>query len=169
MILLLFKYGTVRHTQHFKTPYQHNLVSYYVPQPEDVKEAHKDILERARARGLLGGKKKSKKHVELAAETEEVESGDDDKLLERRVKRPPRKLRTANSFSTNHHHNTSIVKSQIDAKPKMIHRATKSSPTLTAKSHIQRVKELADPLDKKEKPLKVAEHVKVVKHPAPFR
>ncbi|XP_052276864.1 putative methyltransferase NSUN7 isoform X1 [Dreissena polymorpha] len=144
-------------------------VAVITREPEDVKEAHKDILERARAQGLLGGKKKTKKPAEHEAETEVATSGDDDKLLERRVKHAPRKLRTANSFSTNFNHAASIVKSQIYTKPKTPHRHTKSLPTLTAKSHIQRVKELADPLDKKEKPLKVAEHVKVVKHPAPFR
>ncbi|WAQ99050.1 NSUN7-like protein, partial [Mya arenaria] len=148
-------------------------VAVITREPEDIKEAHKDVLERARARGLLGGKKKSKKPSEEEVEEAEDSPGEDDKLLERRVKRAPRKLRQANSFPLNlPHYNkpsaSSIVRSQIYAKPKGVQRATRSTPAINHKGHIQRVKELANPHEKKEKNPVVAEHVKVVKHPAPF-
>ncbi|KAL4229770.1 hypothetical protein ACF0H5_010161 [Mactra antiquata] len=147
-------------------------VAVITREPEDIKEANKDLLERARARGLLGGKKKPKKQIE--AETpvtnNEVEV-EEEKLLEKRVKRAPRKLRTtqSNTIGFNYHKpsGTSVVKAQINSHTKVGAR-TKSTPILN-KIHASKLRPLAEPLEKKEKTPKVAEHVKVVKHPAPFR
>lgn len=126
-------------------------------------------MERARARGLLGGKKKPKKTPELE------QNGDvgieEEKLLEKRVKRAPRKLRStqSNPISFNYHKpsGTSVVRAQIHSPPKVGTR-TKSTPLLQ-RIHASKLRPLAEPLEKKEKQLKIAEHVKVVKHPAPFR
>lgn len=123
---------------------------------------------------MLGGKKKQKK----VSDTEPVENGieekepEEEKLLEKRVKRSPRRIRPTHSFQTyTKPVGTSIVRSQILAgSPKSVSRATKSTPAVNIRSHlISRFRPLAAPQEKKEKPVKVAEHVKVVKHPAPFR
>jgi hypothetical protein len=138
-------------------------------QPEDIKEAHKDILERARAKGLLGGKKKQKKAVEPEPVVNgEVETEpEDEKLLEKRVKHSPRKLRTTQSHPGNFNYSRtsaiSVVRTRIHGG-----RAAKSTASISI-SHVPRLRPLTEPLEKKEKPVKVAEHVKVVKHPAPFR
>lgn len=142
-----------------------------------MKEANRDILERARKNGLLGGKKK-KKPIEVEPEPNgvpEEKEPEEEKLLEKRVKRSPRKLRSTKSYPANFQpytkpSATSIVRSQIlSGSLKSANRATKSSPAVNVKSHLPRFRPLAAPTEKKEKPNKVAEHVRVVKHPAPFR
>ncbi|XP_060576770.1 putative methyltransferase NSUN7 isoform X2 [Ruditapes philippinarum] len=149
-------------------------VAVITREPEDIKEANKDILERARAKGLLGGKKKQKKAVEPEVIANgDAEEGDDEKLLERRVKRSPRKLRPTQSYPADFNYSkpsaVSIVKAQINsANPIQGHRATKSSAAIGARPRVPRLRPLAEPIEKKDKPLKVSEHVKVVKHPAPF-
>lgn len=145
-------------------------------QPEDIKEANRDILERARKNGLLGGKKKQKKVVDQEpGQVPEEKEPEEEKLLERRVKRAPRKLRQTQSYPVNFMpytkpSATSIVRSQIlSGTPKSATRATKSNPAFGIRAHAARLRPLAAPVEKREKPIKVAEHVKVVKHPAPFR
>jgi len=143
-----------------------------------VKEANRDVLERARKNGLLGGKKKSKKHVDTEptpSSSEEKES-EEDKLLEKRHKRAPRKLHQSQSHPVTFQpytkpSATSIIRSQIlsGGVYKSPSRATKSNPSVGIKAHASRLRPLAQPNEKKEKPKMVAEHIKVVRHPAPFR
>lgn len=150
-------------------------VAVITREPEDIKEAHKDILERARAKGLLGGKKKKEKKV---AEPEPMINGEaevkpeEEKLLEKRVKRAPRRLRATQSQPTDFHYTkpsaTSVIRAEINASAKGVHRATKSSGAVS-RTRVPRLRILTEPAEKKEKPIKVAEHMKVVKHPAPFR
>ncbi|XP_045204009.2 putative methyltransferase NSUN7 isoform X2 [Mercenaria mercenaria] len=149
-------------------------VAVITREPEDVKEANKDILERARAKGLLGGKKKPKKvaEVEPIINDKVEEEADDEKLLDKRVKRAARKLRPTQSYPADFGYTkpsaTSIVKAHINSSPKIGHRATKSTAAIGAKSRVPKLRPLTEPVEKKEKPLKISEHVKVVKHPAPF-
>ena len=151
---------------------------YIFLKPEDVKELNRDILARAQARGLLGGKKKQKKQQVVPTNQQngdvEHEEKEEEKLLEKRVKRAPRKLRSPANVPKSlpaytKPSATSIVRSQIYSSPKSIHRATKSTPTIGVKTSALRVRPLAEPTERKEKKPIVSEHVKVVKHPAPFR
>lgn len=96
-----------------------------------------------------------------------------EKLLEKRVKRAPRKLHPTQSYPANFSYSkpsaSSIVRAQINSSPKVGHRATKSTASVGTKSKVPRIRPLAEPTEKKEKQVRVSEHVKVVKHPAPFR
>jgi len=143
-------------------------------QPEDLKLTSKDILARAKAKGLLGEKKKKKEKTETE-QNGDITAADmeDEKLLEKRVKRSPRKLRPSGSAGINFPTytkptGTSVVRSQIYSKPN-IQRGSKSLAAMKSKPSQSRTKALSTPPSKKEiKPI-MAEHVKVVKHPAPFR
>ena len=100
-----------------------------------------------------------------------MNDNDDEKLLDKRVKRPPRKLRSTGQMpplvAYSKPSATSIVRSQIYSTPKVPQRAAKSTGAIGAR--LSKPRPLADPSLKKEKGPKMAEHVKVVKHPAPFR
>ena len=95
-------------------------------------------------------------------------------MLQKRVKRAPRKLRAAssapqyvNSYTKPVGH--SIVRSQMfGGGSKSLQRGTKSTAAIGARLYATSTKTFELP-EKKEKPPKVAEHLKVVKHPAPFR
>ena len=152
------------------------LLKCFVFQPEDAKEATRDVLARAQAKGLLGGKKKEhkeKKTIPIEEQNGEIVE-DDEKLLQKRVKRAPRKLRTTTSAPQNVASYTkpvghSVVRSQIYAGGhKSPTRTTKSTAAIGARLYAASTKPVELP-EKKEKHNKVAEHLKVVKHPAPFR
>lgn len=145
-------------------------------QPEDAKEAARDILARAQAKGLLGGKKKEvkeKKVISVEEQNGEVLE-EEEKLLQRRVKRSPRKLRSTTSAP--HHVSSftkpvgySVVRAQIYAGgSKSPARSTKSTAAIGARLYATSTKNFEQP-EKKDKQNKVAEHLRVVKHPAPFR
>ena len=133
------------------------------------------MIARAQAKGLLGGKKKE--HKEKKPILTEEQNGEvleeEEKLLQKRVKRAPRKLRAASSAPQNIHTYTkpvghSIVRAQILASSKSPSRGTKSTGAVGARLYATSTKTFELP-EKAEKPPKVAEHMKVVKHPAPFR
>ena len=104
----------------------------------------------------------------------EVVEEDEERLLQKRVKRAPRKLR--NTASAPHHSPSytkpvghSIIRAQIHAGgSRSPARSTKSTAAIGARLYAASTKTV-ELLDKQDKMTKVAEHKRVVKHPAPFR
>ena len=156
-------------------------------QPEDAKEAARDVLARAQAKGLLSGKKARERKPALFDEQNGEMSDttltnghatDASKLLSRRSRKVDRKLpaRGPNSAPSSGVVKTSYTKPDPSSPiHKYIHtpiktrqqngQARNSSTTVTARlynTNRRSSEEMA------RKP-KIAEHIKVVKHPAPFR
>ena len=103
----------------------------------------------------------------------EVLEEHEERLLQKRVKRAPRKLR--NTASAPHHSPSytkpvghSVIKAQIHGGSRSPTRTAKSTAAIGARLYAASTKTVELP-DKQDKMTKLAEHVRVVKHPAPFR
>lgn len=155
---------------------------HFYLQPEDAKEAARDVLARAQAKGLLSSKK-SKEKLEMNGEADSLTNGHDvdaneSKLLHKRGKKAPRKLHQTSSAP----HPPSYVKpSGVSPVASYINTAamkwrrhsasTKStmSGTSVGSRLFQSQTKVFSDNKLKVKPKYVSEHIKVVKHPAPFR
>ncbi|XP_048777842.2 putative methyltransferase NSUN7 isoform X3 [Ostrea edulis] len=138
-------------------------------EPEDSKEAAKDVLARAQAKGLLSGKKRSKVQVSEVQETGQMDNlvnghTKSEKLLTRRSRRPEQRLLLRSAVSAPQ--TSSPVHSYI-------HSPMQARRTVTRPSGVAVGARLFKEGSKRESPVRkdkamVAEHLKVIKHPAPF-
>lgn len=161
-------------------------VAVVTREPEDAKEAARDVLARAQARGLLSSKKSKEKldSSELTnGEVDHISNGHDaeieQKLLHKRGKKAPRKLQVHHASSTPHPrayakpHTVSPVASYISAAMKWRRHSASTKSSVSGVSVGSRLYQSQTKVFQeqkvKEKPKYVSEHIKVVKHPAPFR
>ncbi|XP_060075252.1 putative methyltransferase NSUN7 [Ylistrum balloti] len=164
-------------------------VTVITREPEDAKEAAKDVLARAQAKGLLSGKKQkepnsSSEHLNGEV-TEGLTNGDiDSKLLHKRSRKMQRRVQVRGTVSAPQYnklssyskpHATSPIHSYItstsSAKQRSTsipHTTTRSAISIGSRLYHATTKNSGSESVKRNKPI-VAEHVKVVKHPAPFR
>lgn len=164
-------------------------VTVITREPEDAKEAAKDVLARAQAKGLLSGKKPKERkdsleHVNGEA-TEGLTNGHSDidsKLLHKRSRKMQRRVQVRGTVSAPQYnklpsyskpHASSPIHSYITSPTKqrtasMPHNTTRSAISIGSRLYHATTKNSGSELAKRSKPI-VAEHVKVVKHPAPFR
>lgn len=144
------------------------------------------MLARAQAKGLLSSKKSKDKLVnsDMNGEAESITNGHDaeaseSKLLHKRGKKAPRKLPLHQTSSTPHPptyvkpHGVSPVASYINAAMKWRRHSASTKSTVSGTSvgsrlYQSQTKVFSDS-KMKIKPKYVSEHIKVVKHPAPFR
>lgn len=143
-------------------------------QPEDAKEAARDVLARAQAKGLLHHKK-SKHNLLENGEVHDTQS--DNKLLHKRGKKAQRKVKKAFSLSQATPYTlpptVSPISTYIHADLKLQRQSASTKSTTSAASKESRLyqfqtKTFVDQKNK-DKQQPVSEHKKVVNHPAPFR
>ncbi|KAJ8297395.1 hypothetical protein KUTeg_023926 [Tegillarca granosa] len=159
--------------------------------PEDPKEAAKDVLARAQAKGLLGHRKsKSPKETvsldhQINGEVSETalvngHAESDAKLLNKRTRKAPRKIPLRSAVSAQHStsvpayskpHASSPIHNYIHSPASKTSRAKQPNTAKSsfARLYQSRTKSQEDHFRNDDKPKHVAEHLKVVKHPAPFR
>lgn len=135
-------------------------------EPEDSKEAAKDVLARAQAKGLLSGKKRNKNHEGHENEEEDslVNGHKSEKLLSRRLRRQDQRLLPRGAISAPHA--SSPVHSYIHSPIQGRRIPRPNGVAVGARLYKDAAKR--EPAQRKDK-TSVPEHVKVVKHPAPFR
>ncbi|XP_061188940.1 putative methyltransferase NSUN7 [Saccostrea echinata] len=139
-------------------------------EPEDSKEAAKDVLARAQAKGLLSGKKRNKTQV-IEGDHENGEASNlvnghtkSEKLLTRRSRRSEQKLPPRSAISAPHA--TSPVRSYIHS-PLQARRSVPRPSGIAVGTRLYKDASKREPSVRRDKVL-VAEHLKIVKHPAPF-
>lgn len=165
-----------------------NCFSFF--QPEDPKEAAKDVLARAQAKGLLGHRK-SKSPKETVSLDHQVNgevsdtalvnghAESDAKLLNKRTRKAPRKIPTRSAVSAQHAstpayskpHASSPIHNYIHSPTSKPSRAKQPNTAKSsfARLYQSRTKSQDDQFRHDDKPRHVSEHLKVIKHPAPFR
>ncbi|XP_076117525.1 putative methyltransferase NSUN7 isoform X1 [Mytilus galloprovincialis] len=161
-------------------------VAVVTREPEDAKEAARDVLARAQARGLLPTKKSKEKLVNSEitnGEVDHIPNGHDaeaePKLLPKRGKKGSRKLPVHHASSTPHPkayvkpQGVSPVASYINAAMKWRRHSASTKSTVSGMSVGSRLYQSQTKVftDKKlkDQTRHVSEHIKVIKHPAPFR
>lgn len=146
-------------------------------QPDDAKEVARDVLARAAAKGLLGGKGKQEGTGVINMEysgNDSVNSKEDRKLLRRRTQRSPKRLRTAASAPDHNSHykpsfsRTSFSYGHTAPKSKKVSRPpAQTSTSIGARLHSDNSQSRVE--KKRDKFYHDSEHTKIIKHPAPFR
>ncbi|KAL5011527.1 hypothetical protein ScPMuIL_010078 [Solemya velum] len=152
-------------------------VAVVTREPEDAKEVARDVLARAAAKGLLGGKERKEATGVVNMEHSgngNVDSKEDHKLLRRRTQRSPKRLRTAVSAPDhNFPHKANLSRTSFSyghtaPKSKKVSRPPAQSTTsIGARLHSDYSQSRVD--KKRDKFHPHSEHTKIIKHPAPFR
>ncbi|KAK3099250.1 hypothetical protein FSP39_001586 [Pinctada imbricata] len=162
-------------------------VAVVTREPEDAKEAARDVLARAQAKGLLSGKKSRERKPQLFDEQngEEIDTPltnghavpEASKLLSKRTRKVERKIPARGTASAPNPIVVSTYTKPNASSPihKYIHTPLKSrqngNPRPNGVAHATRLynavrRNSDENINRKPK---LPEHVRVVKHPAPFR